>query len=112
MKQVDVSILGQVYKLGCPEGGEVLLANAVAAVNQEMTLIREAGKVRARERIAVLAALNLAYQLAQQGPGEPTKAATGPSAVRGAPADPASQKLIEALMKRIDNALSEDGQLL
>jgi cell division protein ZapA len=30
MKQVEVSILGQVYMLGCPEGGEALLATAVA----------------------------------------------------------------------------------
>ena len=62
MKQVEVSILGQVYMLGCPEGGETLLANAVAAVDKEMTAIRDSGKVKARERIAVLAALNLGYQ--------------------------------------------------
>ena len=27
MKQLEVSILGQVYMLGCPEGGEALLAD-------------------------------------------------------------------------------------
>ena len=37
MKQVEVSILGQVYMLGCPEGGETLLAAAVASVDREMT---------------------------------------------------------------------------
>jgi cell division protein ZapA len=67
MKQVEVSILGQVYMLGCPEGGEALLATAVAAVDKEMTAIRDGGKVKARERIAVLAALNLGYQLAERG---------------------------------------------
>jgi cell division protein ZapA len=66
MKQVEVSILGQVYMLGCPEGGEALLDAAVASVDKEMTTIREAGKVKARERIAVLAALNVAYQLAER----------------------------------------------
>ncbi len=66
MKQLEVSILGQVYMLGCPEGGETLLASAVAAVDKEMSSIRDSGKVKARERIAVLAALNLAYQLAER----------------------------------------------
>ena len=39
---------------------------AVASVDREMSAIRDAGKVKARERIAVLAALNLAYQLADR----------------------------------------------
>jgi len=100
VKQVEVSILGQVYMLGCPEGGEALLTTAVAAVDREMTAIRESGKVRARERIAVLAALNLAYQLAERGPA----VAESPAAARATD--------IAALVQRIDKALGEDGQLL
>ena len=60
MKQVEVTILGQGYILGCPEGGEARLGAAVAAVDREMIAIRDAGKIKARDRIAVLAALNLA----------------------------------------------------
>ncbi len=101
MKQVEVSILGQVYMLGCPEGGEALLAAAVAAVDQEMTAIRDAGKVKARERIAVLAALNLGYQLAERGQ---VSAAPG----RGVVADAE----IDAIVRRLDAALGDDGQLL
>jgi len=56
MKQVEVTILGQSYLLACPDGGEALLQAAVAAVDREMSGIRDAGKVKARERIAVLAA--------------------------------------------------------
>ncbi len=66
MKQIEVTILGQSYMLGCPDGGEESLLAAVAAVDREMSAIRDAGKVKARERIAVLAALNLAYQLAER----------------------------------------------
>ncbi len=99
MKQVEVSILGQVYMLGCPEGGEALLTTAVAAVDKEMTAIRDAGKVKARERIAVLAALNLAYQLAERG------GAT--AGVRDG-----SDAQIDAIVRRIDAALGDDGQLL
>jgi cell division protein ZapA len=101
MKQVEVSILGQVYMLGCPEGGEALLNSAVAAVDKEMTAIRDAGKVKARERIAVLAALNLGYQLAER--------CFAPAAAGGSSAADAD---IDAIVRRIDAALSEDGQLL
>jgi cell division protein ZapA len=99
MKQVEVSLLGQVYMLGCPDGGEALLRTAVASVDKEMVAIRDAGKVKARERIAVLAALNLAYQLAERGP-EPQ------------PNAQASDVDVEALIRRVDAALGDDGQLL
>ncbi len=109
MKQVEVSILGQVYVLGCPEGSEALLDAAVASVDKEMTTIREAGKVKARERIAVLAALNVAYQLAERTAVPPSVAA----ASRPAGLPPAASDVdLEALLRRIDNALGDDGQLL
>ena len=92
--------------LGCPEGGEALLATAVTSVDKEMTAIRDGGKVKARERIAVLAALNLAYQLAERGLAQPAAAKTG-----SAPSAPTEAEL-DALLRRIDAALGEDGQLL
>jgi cell division protein ZapA len=105
MKQIEVSILGQAYVLGCPEGGESLLRTAVASVDREMAGIRDAGKVKARERIAVLAALNLAYQLAERGPAA-SAAPEANSAPAGAPID------LDALIRRVDEALAEDGRLL
>ena len=69
MKQVEVTILGQSYLLGCPDGGEKALLEAVAEVDREMSAIRDGGKVKARERIAVLAALNLAFALAERARG-------------------------------------------
>lgn len=112
MKQLEVSILGQVYMLGCPEGGEALLAAAVASVDKEMTTIRDSGKVKARERIAVLAALNLAYQLAERGPvaGPPSNAVAAGRAAQANGHD--SSVDIEALLRRVDAALGDDGQLL
>ena len=61
MKQIEVQILQQSYLLACPDGQESRLLEAVERVDTAMTRIRDAGKVRARERIAVLAALNLAH---------------------------------------------------
>jgi cell division protein ZapA len=99
MKQMEVTIMGQSYLLGCPPGGETALTTAVAQVDREMSAIRDAGKVKARERIAVLAALNLAYQLAD--------------APRDAPAAaPVAGPDVDALIKRLDEALGHDGQLL
>jgi cell division protein ZapA len=108
MKQVEVSISGQPYTLACPDGGEAQLASAVAAVDREMNTIREAGKVKARERVAVLAALNVAYQLAERKAAGAS--AAGKSTTTTAPAPHEAD--IDALMRRIDTALADDGQLL
>ena len=106
MKQVEVTILGQSYILGCPDGGESSLLEAVADVDREMCAIRDGGKVKARERIAVLAALNLAFELAQR-PARPSadEATNGADRPHG-PVD------LDALIRRVDMALGADGQLL
>jgi cell division protein ZapA len=101
MKQMEVTILGQSYVLGCPEGGEAALLDAVNQVDREMSAIRDAGKVKARERIAVLAALNLGYQLASRPPQRSTPADSGE----------ASAIDVDSLVQRLDQALGEDGHL-
>jgi cell division protein ZapA len=109
MKQVEVTILGQSYILGCPDGGESALLEAVVDVDREMSAIRDGGKVKARERIAVLAALNLAFALAERPARRPAEASR--DAAASAPA--ASGEVdIDALVRRIDMALGADGQLL
>jgi cell division protein ZapA len=105
MKQIEVTIMGQSYILGCPGGGETSLLSAVASVDKEMSAIRDAGKVKARERIAVLAALNLAYQLAERPVPPPPSAL---ARVNGAGPDVD----LDTLIRRVDKALGEDGQLL
>jgi cell division protein ZapA len=102
MKQMEVTIMGQSYILGCPDGGEQSLLEAVGNVDREMSAIRDAGKVKARERIAVLAALNLAYALAER-PLAPFAAGTPM---------PGGSMDVDALIRRIDQALGADGQLL
>jgi cell division protein ZapA len=109
MKQIEVTIMGQGYVLGCPEGGEALLTAAVADVDREMCGIRDAGRVKARERIAVLAALNLAYQLAER-----RAAASAPRALEAAAVSTFDDGSIDlkALVQRIDAVLDQDGHLL
>lgn len=102
MKQIEVTIMGQSYRLGCPDGGETTLQAAVAEVDREMCAIRDSGRVKARERIAVLAALNLAYSLAERPPAPPP-----PAHGRGTPAVD-----LNALVRRIDHALAADDPSL
>ena len=97
MNQVEATILGQSYKLACSPGREAQLREAVAIVDREMSSIRDAGKVKARERMAVLAALNLAYLHADPDP---------------APLGPAIEAMLERLIRRIDEALGDDDHLL
>lgn len=106
MKQIEVTIMGQSYILGCADGGEAALLEAVNAVDREMCAIRDAGKVKARERIAVLAALNIAFELANR-PAPAPAPSTGPVDS----ASPADAQALRALVARIDEALSQEGRL-
>jgi cell division protein ZapA len=111
MKQLEVQIMGQSYLLGCPEGGDARLLEAVERVDTAMCKIRDAGKVRARDRIAVLAALNLAFDLSDQAPTNATVAA--PAQAPNAPQGTAdADLLLTSLLARLDAALGEDGRLI
>jgi len=104
MKQIEAKILGQSYLLGCPDGGEERMLEAVQRVDSAMCAIRDAGKIRARDRIAVLAALNLAFD--QTEPPPANAAGTTPSA--SLPAD----AQLAAILAQLDAALGDDGRLL
>ena len=63
MSQLNVMIMGQVYKLACKEGEEAALQQAVAYLDGKMCAIRDSGKVMGNDRIAVMAALGIAAEL-------------------------------------------------
>ena len=113
MKQLEVQIMGQGYLLGCPEGGEARLHDAAQRVDAAMCSIRDAGKIRARDRIAVLAALNLAFELNEPTPAStpapPASVSVPVPAPAGAPGD---QAALAGLLQQLDRALTDDGQLL
>jgi cell division protein ZapA len=102
MKQLDVQIMGNSYRLLCPEGGESRLRDAVAKVDAAMCKIRDAGKVKARDRIAVLAALNLAFET---GPAQ----TPAPVASDNAEMDHPN---LAYVLQRLNTVLGEDGQLI
>jgi cell division protein ZapA len=107
-KQIEVQIMGQSYLLGCPEGGEDRLQAAVNRVDAAMCKIRDAGKIKARDRIAVLAALNLAFDQNEPAAALPTTQTPQPSNA----SSEASPERLGHLLQRLDQALHQDGQLL
>ena len=121
MKQLEVQIMGQSYLLGCPDGGDARLLEAVERVDTAMCKIRDAGKVRARDRIAVLAALNLAFDLSDRAPGPALRSTTqltasesrlGEVSAKVSAKVGAPDLLLTSLLERLDEALGEDGRLL
>jgi cell division protein ZapA len=115
MKQLEVQIMGQSYLLGCPENGDARMLDAVNRVDIAMCKIRDAGKIKARDRIAVLAALNLAFELPERtvaadtsGPPPAPQAKAESSNTGGTEAEPQ----LTALLQRLDAALGVDGRLL
>ena len=111
MKQMEVTIMGQSYLLGCPEGGEAQLREAVERVDAAMCKIRDAGKVKARDRIAVLASLNLAFDLVQREAVPPPAPAAAPALAAAADATADDVRAVQ-LLQRLDQALAGDGHLL
>lgn len=129
MKQIEVQILQQSYVLTCPDGQEERVLEAVRRVDEAMTRIRDSGKVRSRERVAVLAALNMAFdvldrdiQHAQMAAAhaemqamaqEEQPAAQVPEISPEALAEQQRQQaLAEQLVLRLDQALESDAKLL
>jgi cell division protein ZapA len=62
-KTLDVKILDRELRVACPEDERGELLDAVAYLDKKMREIRDTGKVASVERIALMAALNIAHEL-------------------------------------------------
>jgi cell division protein ZapA len=60
---LDVTIMGRSYKVTCPDEERDALMRAVGYLDEKMNEIRDSGRVGNVERIAVMAALNIAHEL-------------------------------------------------
>jgi len=72
MIYLDVTIMGQPYRLACKEGEQATLRDAVRYLDGKMVALRDSGKVKGTDRIAVMAALSVAAEFlsvkSPQGP--------------------------------------------
>jgi cell division protein ZapA len=62
-KGLQISIMGREFRVACPENEQDGLLEAVDYLNKKMLEIRDHGKVVGLERIAIMAALNIAHEL-------------------------------------------------
>lgn len=108
-QQVTVQIMGQEYTLACPSEAQEAFQQAVGKVDAAMCRIRDAGKIKTRDRIAVLAALNIAFEQSSSGATGSVSASAGSSG--NAPTSEADAQALTQLVARLDAALSEDGKL-
>ena len=109
--QLDIKIMGREYKVACMEGERAELLDAVAFLDARMHQIKDGGKITGADRIAVMAALNLANELLRErkAPAAPAPAtrATGGS-VDGAE----SRRRIIAMQAAIDQTMAGQEKLL
>ena len=70
-KTLDATIMGRTYKVSCTDEERSDLLAAVALLDRKMSEIKSNGKVASAERIAVMAALNIAHELLQSKGGSP-----------------------------------------
>ena len=103
--QLDCTILGREYKFACKESERAELMQAVALLDKRMREIRDAGKVTAVDRIAVMAAVNLAHDL--------LRARSTDTAAASMPIDDArSQRRIQSMQTAIDQLLAGQEKLI
>ena len=63
MAQIEISILGQQYKIACPDGEEQTLQNTVEQFNNKLKTIKNSSRNLRNEQLIVMAALNFCHEL-------------------------------------------------
>jgi len=61
-RSLQITVMGRYFRVACPEEEQASLLEAVDYLNKKMLEIRDAGKVIGLERIAIMAALNIAHE--------------------------------------------------
>ena len=107
MATLDVSLLGRGYKIACREGEQAELKDAVAFLESRMREIRDASKSSSVERIAVMAALNLAHDFQRERAAPPAAPVT-PESIDVS----ALRRRIAGMQSAIDQVLPGTDQLL
>lgn len=92
---VTVSILDKEYRVACVEDERAELQASARLLHERMAQIRAGGSVIGLERIAVMAALNIAHELIQ-AKAELTRV-------------PLEQEMIERLQDKVQSALKNIG---
>ena len=95
---VSVRILDKEYLVACPPGERTDLLDSAEALNTKMREIRDSGSVVGLDRIAVMAALNMANDLLH-------------AKARDNEIEGTFSNRLKLISDRVDNALSDSQQL-
>ncbi len=109
-KSLDVNIMGRSYKVTCPDEEREALLQAVAYLDQKMAEIKSGGRIASVERIAVMAALNIAHELLEMRTRGASSAAASPSTDGFDIAD--VKRRMAAMLATLDQALAPQEKLL
>jgi cell division protein ZapA len=111
--QLDIEILGRDYKVACKENERADLLEAVTFLDRRMREIRDGGKVNGVDRIAVMAALNIANELLRARRAPPVPApVTSAASVTAAGVDGAdAQRRIRSMHTAIDQLMAGQEKL-
>ena len=97
---LTLSLLGREFRVACPDGEDKQLLASADYLNRKLKEVRDTGKVIGNERIAIMAALNIAHELMANKPNGP--------AVDGA----AFRRRIVAMQETLESALAADQEKL
>lgn len=95
---VTVRILEKEYQVSCPASERADLLDSAELLNRQMREIRDSGKVVGLDRIAVMAALNMANELLQNRTRDETLESSLGSRLK-------------SMTSRIDDVIGASGQL-
>jgi len=95
---IDIEILGREFTVSCTDEERDGLLNAVSYLDSRMREIRDAGKIVGLDRIAIMAALNIAHELLNANAG-------------GVDLGDVKRRVF-AMQNQIENALSHQDKLL
>lgn len=93
---VTVQILDKEYRIACSESEQHALMDCARLLDRRMREVRQNGRVIGADRIAVMAALNLIYELMQQ---------RGEAPIAAEPL--VDEERFDALQRRLTGALAD-----
>ena len=103
---LDVTLLGRSFKVACKESERAELTEAVAFLDRRMREIRDGGKIAGAERIAVMAALNIAHDFLRERKQMRPTASSASNASTGTVDESALKRRIEAMQSALDATLA------
>jgi len=107
-KALDISIMGRTYKVTCPDEEREALLQAVSYLDQKMNEIKASGRIGNAERIAVMAALNIAHELLEM---RAPRASSTPASADGFDSNEARRR-IAVMQAMLEQVLAPQERLL